>query len=122
MFQIDPLSRIPIYEQLIEQIEKFILSDIFQPDEQIPSVRTLSIEYSINTRTVLKAFSELDERGIIRPVPGKGYFVCSDAKEKLHQSNMKLFEALSQQIKSLAKAGISKEDIIKKVNSIYEDL
>ena len=83
MFQIDAMSREPVYEQIIHQVEQFILTDVLQPEAQIPSVRNVSMTNSINPRTILKAYTELDARGLIQSVPGKGYYVCADAQQKL---------------------------------------
>ena len=56
MFQVDVMSRTPIYEQLIEQMEKFILTGTLREGDQIPSVRSLSVKLSVNHITILKAF------------------------------------------------------------------
>lgn len=71
MFQIDPMSREPVYEQIIQQVQQFILTDVLQPGGQIPSVRSVSMTNSINPRTILKAYTELDAKGLIQSVPGK---------------------------------------------------
>lgn len=74
MFQIDIMSRIPVYEQLIRQTEKFILLGVLKEGDKLPSVRQLSAELSINPNTIQKAFTELDRRGIIFSVNGRGEF------------------------------------------------
>ena len=76
VFQIDSMSRKPVYEQIIEQVETFLLNDVLRAGDQIPSVRNVTMQHAINPRTVLKAYNDLDKRGLIRSVPGKGYFVC----------------------------------------------
>ena len=75
MFMIDPMSRQPVYEQIIRQMERFILSGMLAPGDQLPSVRSLSLELSINPNTIQKAYSELDVRGIIYSVPA-GAAMC----------------------------------------------
>ena len=60
MFQIDVMSRKPVYEQLINQMERFILTGVMHQDDQIPSVRSLSVELAVNPNTIQKAYSELD--------------------------------------------------------------
>ena len=57
MFQIDTLSRVPVYEQIIEQMERFVLAGLLKPGTQLPSVRSLSTELSINPNTIQKAIS-----------------------------------------------------------------
>ena len=65
MFQIDPMSRQAVYEQLIEQMERFILSGILKSGDQIPSVRSLSVDLSVNPNTIQKAYSQMDAKGMI---------------------------------------------------------
>ena len=100
MFQIAPMSREPVYEQIIQQVQQFILTDVLQPGGQIPSVRSVSMTNSINPRTILKAYTELDAKGLIQSVPGKGYYVCADAKQNL-----------TEMLTALAMAGVTKEEI-----------
>ena len=69
MFQIDTMSRIPIYEQIVEQVEYFVLNGILKEGEQIPSVRNLSVQLSINPNTIQKAYFELDKRELSVPFP-----------------------------------------------------
>ena len=121
MFHIDPLSRKPVYEQLIEQMEKFVLTDLLPPESQLPSVRSLWIELSINPNTIQKAYSELDVRGIIYSVPGIGCFVAKNAKELLMEHSRGKLKQLQTLISELALAGISKEEIMECVRKTYEE-
>lgn len=112
MFKIDIMSRVPVYEQIIEQMEKFILTGILLPKEQVPSVRSLSVELSVNPNTIQKAYSDLDRRGIIYSVPGRGCFVSENAKELLSGAKRSQLSELEQTMYELILAGISKEEII----------
>ena len=78
MFQIDPLSRIPVYEQIVMQAEQLVAREIVKPGDALPSVRSLSIQLSINPNTIQKAYTELDRRGLIVSVAGKGCFIRED--------------------------------------------
>lgn len=121
MFQIDPMSREPVYEQIIAQVERFILTDVLLPGSQIPSVRNVSMTNSINPRTILKAYTDLDARGLIQSVPGKGYFVCTDAQEKLLQKGRAKMKDLTELLTELAIAGVTKEEISACVEQAYAD-
>ena len=119
MFQIDALSRRPIYEQLVSQVERFILTGVIGTDEQIPSVRTLSVELAVNPNTIQKAYSELDRRGLTYSVPGKGCFVSRDAVKRIgdfRRSHLKNFMNI---VGELALAGITKEEIMACVEEVY---
>ena len=121
MFTVDAMARTPVYEQIRDQLEKFILSGIMKPGEQLPSVRSLSIELSINPNTILKAYSELDNKGVITAVPGKGYFVCDNARDILWMSARRRLGELRAQIRDMALAGIEKSEIYRLTDLAYED-
>ncbi|MCI9450495.1 MAG: GntR family transcriptional regulator [Clostridiales bacterium] len=111
MFRIDAMSRTPIYEQIISQCEKFILTGTLKPGDQIPSVRSLSVELSINPVTILKAYSQLDGRGLIHSVPGRGYFVCDDAEKALAETKLGLIDKIRGMAYELALAGIPESSV-----------
>lgn len=120
MFQIDSMSRTPVYEQIIIQLERFVLKGILNKNDQLPSVRSLSMELSINPNTIQKAYSELDRKGLIYSVPGKGCFVSEKAYENLSLSNRGRLSELEKFITEMAYSGIKKEEIIECVNIAYE--
>ncbi|WP_151733192.1 GntR family transcriptional regulator ['Paenibacillus yunnanensis' Narsing Rao et al. 2020] len=76
MFELDIRSRKPIYEQLTDKIKELIVHGILQPDEQLPSVRTLSSQLTVNPNTIQKAYRELEREGYIYSLQGKGSFVA----------------------------------------------
>ena len=75
MFELDLRSRMPIYEQLVEKIKELIINNVMKPDEQLSAVRVLAGELTINPNTIQKAYRELERRGYIYSLPGKGSFV-----------------------------------------------
>lgn len=119
MFQIDIMSRIPVYEQLIRQTEKFILLGVLKEGDKLPSVRQLSAELSINPNTIQKAFTELDRRGIIFSVNGRGNFVADKALEVSRRS---AFSDIKDQIKDFALAGISCTELHEYIDEIYDEM
>ena len=72
MIKLDLQSRLPIYEQLKEQIVKLSMLGVLPPHEKLPSVRILAREIGINPNTVQKAYQDLERDGIIYTVSGKG--------------------------------------------------
>ena len=85
MIAIDVQSRKPIYEQIVERFETLIVSGVLAPDSQLPSVRALAMELSINPNTIQKAYTMLEQEGFIYPVRGRGNFVSGD--ETLKKKN-----------------------------------
>lgn len=120
MYTIDVMSRVPVYEQVVEQTERFILAGILSPGDRIPSVRSLSVELSVNPNTIQKAVSELDRRGIVYSIPGKGCFVAPDAAGKLSASRRSELMEIKEQLRELKLAGITRDEIIKVIDEVYE--
>ena len=120
MLIIDKQSTIPVYEQLIEQLEKLILSGVFKGDELIPSVRALSLELSINPNTVQKAYNELELKQITYSVPGKGRFVSVNAKTIISANRHEQLIDLKNIAYELALGGVEFEKVIQTVDEAYK--
>ena len=69
-----------VYLQIAERIKKAVLSGVYPPGEQIPSVRQLAMEAAVNPNTVQHAFTELESQGIILSRGTQGRFVTEDAQ------------------------------------------
>lgn len=119
MYHVDIMSRKPLYEQLVEQIERFILRGILPPDVQMPSIRSLSEDLAVNPNTVQKAYSELDRRGIVYAVPGKGCFVSPEAITNIGLRRQGDLERLTEEIYDIALAGIPREQVCRCVEEAY---
>lgn len=119
MYHVDAMSRVPIYEQIVEQTEKFILAGILNPGDKIPSVRNLSIELSVNPNTIQKSILELDRRGLIFSVPGKGCYVAEEARTALSAVKRKKMAEIKDEIKELALAGVTKEEMIELIEEVF---
>ena len=121
MYRIDLLSRVPIYEQITEQTEKFIISGVLKPGDALPSVRSLSTSLHANPNTVARAFTELDRAGLICTVQGKGCFVTEAAKQIIKKKSKERLSDVSALCRELIAAGITKDEIIAEINKINTD-
>ncbi len=108
---IDVKNRMPIYEQLVENISKMVLSGVFLPNEPIPSVRQLASELGINPNTIQKAYSELERRGIIYSVKGRGSFVSDSIGDALKRQKETVIAELKSAMKEAKALGLNKADI-----------
>lgn len=112
MFELDIRSRQPIYEQLVEKLKELIMNNILKVDEQLPSVRTLAQQLTINPNTIQKAYRELEREGYIYSIPGKGSFVSEATSiinnEKLEKVKLELTKILTEAIY----LGVTKEDLL----------
>jgi len=121
MFQVDAMSRIPVYEQIVEQMERFILAGIMNPNDKLPSVRNLSVELAINPNTIQKSYTELDRRGVIYSVPGRGSFVAADALERIGGNKRMKLNELKELMNELKLAGITFEEVEECLKRVYSE-
>ena len=121
MLIIDKLSGVPIYEQIIANIELLIIQGVYPADTRLPSVRTLSQEVGANPNTLQKAFTEMEREGICYSVAGSGRYVSAEAKEIIRREKLGHLDEIANLAASLKIFGISKEQIIERVESAYKD-
>ena len=120
MFWVDPLSRQPVYEQLIEQTERFILTGVLHPGDQMPSVRSLSLSLTVNPNTIQKAYTELDRRGLLTTVPGKGGFIAARAPEIARESRRSQLPAFDALVRDLRLSGVTQEELTERIHTLYQ--
>ncbi|MBE6649534.1 MAG: GntR family transcriptional regulator [Ruminococcaceae bacterium] len=121
MLVIDKISRTPIYEQIVEGIQREILLGLLKPSQQLPSIRELAVTLSANPNTVQKAFIELDRRGIIISSPGRGCFVADDAPELLRIRLKSKISDIKTIASELATFGVSEDEIISAIKEAYSE-
>ncbi len=117
--QIDRHSRTPLYEQVIAEVERGILTGEYKPHDQIPSVRQLSMELSVNPNTLQKAYLELERRGLCYTVPGSGRFIAADAAEKLRSTKRELLGRVESIARELRVSGVSESEVVNAVHTAY---
>ena len=93
LLQIDFKSGKPVYLQLVDQIRYAAASGGLNPGEPLPSIRPLAEELRLNRNTVAKAYSELENQGIIETIPGKGCFLKANHSPFTKQVKDKLLVA-----------------------------
>lgn len=116
MIQINYRDSRPIYEQIKDGFRRLIMQKIMVSDDKLPSVRELATSLAINPNTIQRAYRELEAEGFVYTVAGKGCFVAGIPK--IDESRKKeLMEKLREIIEELEIMGISKEEIIKMIQS-----
>lgn len=119
MILLDYKDSRPIYEQVAEKLQELMLLGVLEEDSQMPSVRSLAMELSINPNTIQRAYGELERNGFIYTVKGWGSFVGSirklrNARERELARKM---EGLAQEAR---KIGISREEFLKTAGEVYD--
>ncbi len=79
MFSLDPENGVPIYRQIIQQIEYAVLSERIRPGDKLPTIRSLAVKLKANPNTIAKAYGELEIRGVLETQVGSGTYI-SDKK------------------------------------------
>jgi GntR family transcriptional regulator len=80
-FHLDAHSGVPVYRQLIDQVQGAVASGSLSPGDQLPTVRHVAVELAINPNTVSRAYREMEIRGILDTQQGTGTFVAEQKVE-----------------------------------------
>lgn len=112
---LDYQSRIPIYEQIVNNIEKYVAVGILREKSQIPSIRELANNLGINLNTVKKAYDILENKGVIMTISTKGTFISNNTKMVLENKIDKEINLIKDKIRELENMGISKKEIIERI-------
>lgn len=120
MIGIDLQNRQPLYEQIIDSFQRMIASGILEAGSQMPSVRSLAVELSINPKIIQKAYALLEQEGFIYPVRGKGNFV-SESKALKGKRQETVYRSLKELVKKGRELDILCEDFVSIVRQYYEE-
>lgn len=115
MISINYQSRTPIYEQIVEQIERYIAFGVLKPMEQMQSIRELAASLGINPNTVKKAYEELEKRGAIITISTKGTFIAEKIDVVIDRKINDKIKIIKEAIGELEKLGVKREEILKKL-------
>jgi GntR family transcriptional regulator len=80
-FRLDLRSGVPVYRQIIDQVLGALASGVLRAGDQLPTVRQLAVDLAVNPNTVVRAYRELEIRGVLVTQQGTGTFIA-DAKVK----------------------------------------
>ena len=111
--RIDKTSRVPIYDQIKEQIKGLIHARQFHAGDQLPTIRELSVQLAVNFNTVALAYRDLVNEGVIITERGKGTFVASTPGEaemqRLRQA--KLHALVEMLLSEAQRLGYSQDEL-----------
>ena len=119
MILLDYRDKRPIYEQVVEKLERLIVSGGLEPLTKMPSVRSLAMELSVNPNTVQRAYAQLEQDGYLYTVSGRGSFVTaeSDWRENKQGKVLREWKNITVQARE---AGLSMEQLSEQLLRIYE--
>lgn len=105
----------PIYLQIADYCINGIVSGRWLQDEKMPSIRALAVEFAVNTHTVLKAYEELEARGLIHTRRGLGYFISQDAQDVAAEIRRREFHdtTMPDFFTAMDALGITMDEVVK---------
>ena len=123
LFQIKPSSGVPIYRQVIEQVNRLVASGSLKAGDELPSVRQVAGHFEVNPMTISKAYSLLEATGVLERVRGKGMVVASDqSATRSLRKRMDLIEpALREAAAQANQLGLPKEAVLQTLAGYLEE-
>lgn len=120
-FQLDPHSGVPVYRQLIDQVTGGMASGVLGPGDQLPTVRQVAVDLAINPNTVVRAYRELEIRGVLDTQQGSGTFISEkkikrDEAERQRQLN----QMVSEFVGRAGAGGFTVKELIEQLREIQD--
>lgn len=112
-FRIDSKSGVPFYRQIIEQVKFAVARGDLQPGDQLPTVRQLAVELSINPNTVIRAYKEMEIEGLLETHQGSGTFL-TDRRPKVDslERQRMLDQIITELLARAASYGFSLDEVL----------
>jgi GntR family transcriptional regulator len=120
-FRLDPASGVPTYLQIVQQVEHALRLGYLQPGDQLPKVREVVAALAINPNTVLKAYRDLEHKGLASGRPGRGTFIDASLGDATLPMLAELRRSLRSWLAQADAAGLDEEGIVALVTSSLRD-
>jgi len=120
-FWLDPASGVPTYLQLVHQVEHALRLGYLKPGDQLPKVRDVVASLAINPNTVLKAYRELETKGLVAGRPGQGTFIQATLNQVALPELAALRRSLLCWLAAADAAGLDEDGIVALVTSALRD-
>ena len=111
MISLDYRDGRPLYQQVKDSLRRMMLTGLLEPDEKLPSVRSLATQLAINPNTIQRAYAELEAEGYIYSVAGRGSFVSAGDGEHLRRV-AELTGRLVPLLEELKSLGYTREQLL----------
>ena len=122
VLSIDAKSGVPFYRQIIEQVKFAVASGDLKPGDQLPTVRQLAVDISINPNTVIRAYRELEFEGLLDSQQGSGTFVSEKQPEIDAVERQRMLDQIVTELLARASAyGFTLEEVLQGVRQRKEE-
>jgi GntR family transcriptional regulator len=113
VFSLDPANGVPVYRQIIRQIESGVLSGRLKTGDKLPTIRSLAVDLKVNPNTIAKAYGELEIRGILATQVGSGTYIADKRPEPEGEGReSRIREVLERFMREMEGLGADKAEII----------
>jgi GntR family transcriptional regulator len=121
-FRLDGHSGVPVYRQLIDQVQGAIASGTLKPGDQLPTVRLVAVELAINPNTVLRAYREMEIRGILDTQQGTGTFIADrPAQSSNDERERQLVQLVTEFSSRAGAAGLTVNELIHALRQLHPE-
>jgi GntR family transcriptional regulator len=120
-FRLDPASGVPTYLQLVQQVEHALRLGYLKPGDQLPKVRDVVADLAINPNTVLKAYKDLETKGLAVGRPGQGTFIQAALSQVALPELAELRKSLLGWLATADAAGLDEDGIVALVTRALRD-
>jgi GntR family transcriptional regulator len=121
-FRLDLHSGVPVYRQIMDQITGGIATSALGPGDQLPTVRQMAVDLAINPNTVVRAYRELEIRGVIETQQGTGTFVSRQpVKQDEVERQRRLNQIVSEFVARAGAGGFTVQDLLSQLRDLEAD-
>ena len=121
-FRLDLHSGVPVYRQIIDQILGGIASGRLAVGDQIPTVRQGAVDLAINPNTVVRAYREMEIRGVLETQQGTGTFIAHKKIEPNEvERGRRLTQLVTEFVARAGSAGFSVEELMEQLNELLAE-
>ncbi len=118
-FRLDSHSGVPVYRQIIDQVTGGIAAGALMGGDQLPTVRQLAVNLSINPNTVIRAYRELEIRGVLDTQQGTGTFIGNQEIQRDDADRQRrLTQLVGEFVSRAGSAGFTVEELIEQLQGV----
>ena len=121
-FALDLRSGVPVYRQIIDQVTGGMAAGALAAGDQLPTVRQLAVDLEINPNTVIRAYRELEIRGVLETHQGTGTFIGTQKVQRDHAERQRRLNQLAGEFAARAgSAGFTLEEVLEALDDMQRD-
>jgi len=122
-FRLDTHSGVPVYRQLIDQVQAAVAAGVLAAGDQLPTVRQVAVDLVINPNTVLRAYREMEIRGTLDTQQGSGTFIADRKIEySKGERERQLGQLIGEFVSRAGSAGFTVEQLVKALQDLISEV